>query len=55
MKIGNFSATQILCEINFEDFGSSKIALFAVSKIMKVVFGKFEPYEIAKNHENLTS
>ena len=37
-KFENFSSTQILREINFEDPGSSKTAIFAVSKALTLVY-----------------
>jgi len=33
----DFSVTQILCEINFNDSRSSKIAIFAISEALNFV------------------
>ena len=52
-KFGNFSATQILREISFEDWRRSKTAMFADSEALNLVFGKFQPSKFANNHQNL--
>ena len=44
----NFSTTQILREINFEDSRSLKTAIFAISEALNFAFGKIQPSKIAK-------
>ena len=40
-KFDNFAITQILREINFEEFRSAKSAIFAFSEALMFVFGGF--------------
>ena len=47
-KFQDFSATQILREINFLSCSSSKMAIFAVFELLNFEFGKFQTSEIAK-------
>ena len=49
-KFQNFSATQILREINFEVLRSSKIAIFAISEALEFHFCKFQPTKSEKMH-----
>ena len=54
VTIFEVSSTQILREINSEDFRSSTTAIFEASDTLNFVFGKFQPSKFAKNHQNKT-
>ena len=55
-KFDEFSVTQILREINFEESISSKIALFANLEALKMInlvhFSLTESSKILKNHDS---
>ena len=52
-KFQDYCITEILREINFEDSGSAKSAVFAI--LGAVNFGKYQPKKSAKIHENQNS
>ena len=50
----NFSATQILREINLEDWRGSKTAIFADSEALIFFLAYFSPQKLQKIIKNLT-
>ena len=54
-KFKNFSAIQILREIEFGNFGDSKIAILAVVETLNLNFGRIQPTEISNFYQNQNS
>ena len=55
-KLQDFSATQILREINLREYGSSKIAFFCNFRGSEFCqFGEFQPSKSVKHHRNINS
>jgi len=50
-SVVEFSAIQILREINFRDLRSAEPAILAVLKALNLDFGKFQLWKIAKTHQ----
>ena len=48
-KFGDFSATQILREINFRGFSSKSAFFFAFLELLDLIFGTFQPSKITIN------
>ena len=54
-KFQDNSTIQILCKINYGHFEPTKAAILTILETLKIDFGTFQPYKMAKIHQNQNS